>query len=235
MRPISSTSFFIASTSGLSSISASSSLKRVSMVRRSCETPASMAVRCSMRALDAALHLDEGLRRAPHLARAARPEVGDLAPLAEAFGGIGEPQNRPDLVAQEQHRHRDQHQRGAHHPSQKDVRVRDIGGTARREDPHHRVVELDADLEQCRAPDRIDPERPADLLSDLLRQRLIDQREERLRPRRRQLVDRQEIDHQPEFLLRDAAHLRVSAPAGRPCRPRSGWRCPAPLRRKAAA
>ena len=36
------------STSGLSPISASSSLKRVRMVRRSCETPASIAVRCSI-------------------------------------------------------------------------------------------------------------------------------------------------------------------------------------------
>jgi hypothetical protein len=48
MRPISSTSFFIASTSGPFPISASSSLKRVRMVRRSCDTPASIVVRCSM-------------------------------------------------------------------------------------------------------------------------------------------------------------------------------------------
>ena len=48
MRAISSMSFFIASTSGLSSISASSSLKRVSTVRKSCDTPASIVVRCSM-------------------------------------------------------------------------------------------------------------------------------------------------------------------------------------------
>ena len=45
---ISSTSLRIASTSGPSPISASSSLKRVRMVRRSCETPASIAVRCSI-------------------------------------------------------------------------------------------------------------------------------------------------------------------------------------------
>ena len=49
MRAISSMSFFIASVSGVFFlISASSSLKRVSTVRRSCETPASIAVRCSM-------------------------------------------------------------------------------------------------------------------------------------------------------------------------------------------
>ena len=141
-------------------------------------------------ALDATLHLDEGHRRAANLTRAARPEVGDFASLAETFGGIRQAQNRPDLVAQEQHRHRDQHQRGAHHPGQKDVGVGDVSGTTRRKYAHHRVVELDADLEQCRAPNRIDPVRPADLLSDLLRERLVDQREERLGPRRRQLGDR---------------------------------------------
>ena len=49
MRAISSTSFFIPSTSRLSPpISSSSSLKRVRIVRRSCETPAGVAVRCSM-------------------------------------------------------------------------------------------------------------------------------------------------------------------------------------------
>ncbi len=48
MRAISSTSFFIGSTSGLLSISASSSLKRVRIVRKSWLTPASIAVRCSI-------------------------------------------------------------------------------------------------------------------------------------------------------------------------------------------
>src|SRR6516162_8218045 len=40
-------------------------------------------------ALDAALHLDEGGRRAADLARPARPEVRHLAALAEALGGVG--------------------------------------------------------------------------------------------------------------------------------------------------
>jgi len=50
-------------------------------------------------ALDARLHLDEGLRRAPHLARAARAIVRHLAALAEAFGGVRQLQDRLDLVA----------------------------------------------------------------------------------------------------------------------------------------
>src|SRR5438067_802098 len=48
MPDISSTSLRMPSTSGLSPINSSSSLKRVRMVRRSCDTPASIAVRCSI-------------------------------------------------------------------------------------------------------------------------------------------------------------------------------------------
>ena len=114
-------------------------------------------------ALDAAFHLDEGLRGAAHLARAARLEGRRLAPLAEALGRVGERQDRPDLIAQEQDGDGEQHQRGAHHPQQEDVGVGGVGGVAPREHPHHRVIELDADLHQRRAPDRVDPERPRDL------------------------------------------------------------------------
>ncbi len=86
----------------MSPSNASSSLKRVRMVRRSCETPASIAVRCSIAALDARFHFKECHRRAPHLARAARPEIRHLAALAETLRGIGQAQDRADLVAQEQ-------------------------------------------------------------------------------------------------------------------------------------
>ena len=61
------------------------------------------------RAFDAPLHLDEGVAGLTHLARAARLEL-DVAALAEIFRGAAEPQDRADLVAQEQDRHRDQHQ-----------------------------------------------------------------------------------------------------------------------------
>ena len=77
-------------------------MKRVSTVRRSWRHAGQHRGALLDRALDARLHLDEGLRRAAHLARAARPEVRRLAALAEAFGGVGEPQDRLDLVAQEQ-------------------------------------------------------------------------------------------------------------------------------------
>ena len=160
-------------------------------------------------ALDPALHFEEREGGAANLARAARAEVRHLAAFAEAFGRIGQPQDRADLVAQEHHRDRDEHQRGADHPAEEDVGVRRVGGAARREHADHRLVELDANLDQRRASDGVDPERPADLLADFLRQRLVDQREERLRPGRRQVVHRQEVDHQAELLLRNTAELRA--------------------------
>ncbi len=119
-------------------------------------------------ALDAPLHLDEGVAGLAHLAGAARPEL-DLAALAEALGRLGEAQDRADLVAQEQDRDAEQHERGAAHPQQEDVRVRGVGLAAPGEHPHHGVVELDPDLDEVRAPDRVDPERPRDLARHLAR------------------------------------------------------------------
>ena len=64
-----------------------------------------------------------------------------------------------------------QHQRGADHPDQEDVRVGGVGAAARREDPQHVVVEVDADLDQIGIAERVDPEGPVDLPADLARQR----------------------------------------------------------------
>ena len=160
------------------------------------------------RALDARLHLQERLRGAAHFARAAGTEVRRLAALAETFGGVGQPQDRLDLVAQEQHRD-DQQDRGRpQHPEDEDLRIRGIGGAALGEDPHHGVVELDADFNQVGFADGIDPERPCDLAAELHRQRLVEQREERLWAGRRHVADGQKIDHQLQP-LRDAAQLRA--------------------------
>jgi hypothetical protein len=140
------------------------------------------------------------------------------APRGRKFGtslvlitlrGVREPQDRADLVAQEQDRDGDQHQRGADHPEQEDLRIRRIGRAARREHAHHRVGQLDADLHQRRTAHRVDPERPADLLAQLDRQRLVEQGEERFRPRRRHLAGRQEVDGQLEPVLGDAADHRL--------------------------
>ena len=110
-------------------------------------------------ALDAPLHLDEGVAGLAHLARAARPEL-DVAALAEALRRLGEAQDRPDLVAQEQDGDAEQHQRGADHPEEEDVRVRRVGLAAPRDHAHDAFVELDADLDEVRAADRVGPERP---------------------------------------------------------------------------
>ena len=180
------------------------------------------------RALHSPFHLHEGVRGAPHLARAARAEVRHLAPLAEALGRIRERQDRSDLVAQEQDRDAEQDHRGAHHPHQEDVGVGRVGGAAPGEHPHHRVVEQDADLDQRRAADRIDPERPLDLLADLLRQRLIEQREERLGSGRRQIGAGQEVDHAARAAPgRCVARSAGRHPADRCGRRRSARRYPA--------
>ena len=123
------------------------------------------------RALDAGLHLQESLRRAPHLARAAGPEVRRLAALAKTFGSIRQPQDRPDLVAQEQHRDDQEDRRRAQHPEDEDLGIGSVGGAALGIDTHHRVIELDADFHQVGAADGIDPERSADLAAKLHRER----------------------------------------------------------------
>jgi hypothetical protein len=66
--------------------------------------------------LDALAHIDEGLRRLAHLAGAPRFEVADRPALAEFFGGLGQHQNRRDLISEEQQRNEDEDQRGPHHP-----------------------------------------------------------------------------------------------------------------------
>ncbi len=160
-------------------------------------------------AFDAALHLQERGRGAAHLARAARAEILRLAALAEGFRRVGEPHDRPDLVAQEGDRDRQHDQRRRHHPDQEDPRIRIVDVGARREDAHDRAGKLDADFHDRGAADGVDPERQADLLADIVGQRLVELIEERLWPGRRQLAAGDEIDHEAEPVLRDAAELRM--------------------------
>ena len=127
------------------------------------------------RTLDARLHFQKRLRGAADFACPAGPEIRRLAPFAETFSGICQPQDRPDLVAQEQHRNDQQDRGGADHPEQEDLRIRGIGRAAFGENPHHGVVELDADFNQIGAADGIDPERPRNLPAELHRQRLVEQ------------------------------------------------------------
>ena len=74
--------------------------------------------------LDAVAHLQERLCGLAHLARAARAEIlRHRATLAESVGGFAQPQDGPDLVAEEQDGDGEQDHRGADHPEQEDVRV----------------------------------------------------------------------------------------------------------------
>ena len=153
-------------------------------------------------ALDAVAHLDEGLRRLPHLAGAARAEIGRRRPpLAQALGGLGQTQDRLDLVAQEQDGHGEQHERCSEHPQEEDLRVGGIGLAAAGEHMHHRVVELDANVDEVRRADGVDPERLADLPRDLVGQRAVEQVEEGPRAGLRQLVIGDDLDSEPEVVV----------------------------------
>jgi hypothetical protein len=72
------------------------------------------------------------------------------------------------------------------------VRVRGIGLAAPGEDPENRVLQLDADLDETRAADRVDPKGPADALADRLAELLVDDIEKGLRRRRRQGLERRD-------------------------------------------
>ncbi len=153
-------------------------------------------------ALDAVTHLDEGLRRLPHFAGAAWAEIGRRwPPLAQALGGLGQAQDRLDLVAQEQDGHGEQHERGPEHPQQENLRVGGIGLAAPRQHMHHRVVELDANVDEVRRAHGVDPERLADLPRDLVGQRSVEQIEEGPRARLRQLVIGGDFDSEPEVVI----------------------------------
>ena len=71
------------------------------------------------------------------------------------------------------------------------------------------LSQLDADLHVPRLADGIDPERPLHLAADLVRQRPIEQREERLGTWRRQIARRQHLHRQVEPVARHLDELSV--------------------------
>ena len=151
----------------------------------------------------------EGDRRLAHLARAARTEVVHRPALAEIVDGSGERQDRPDLVAQEGDRDRQEHEAGADHPGNEDHRIGGVGLAASGKDLEEAIVELDADLDEIGATDRVDPERTADAAGDLSGERAVEKREERLAAWRRQRAERQDGDVEAEILAGEADDLRV--------------------------
>ena len=153
--------------------------------------------------LDPVTHFQEGLSRLAHLAGAAGTEVfGHGAALAEFVGRIREPQDGADLVAQKQDRHGEQDHRSADHPQQEDVGVRRVSLRAGGDEAQDRVVMLDTDLDVARLADGVDPERPVDALADLVGQRSIEQAEERLRARFRQVPRWQNLQRQTQLVTR---------------------------------
>ena len=157
--------------SGLEPVSASCSLKRVRMVRRSWLTPVSMAVRCSIwRSMRSRIWMKAKPARRTSSAPRGRKSGGIGRPLPKLSAASASCQDRLDLVAQEGNGDRQQHQRGADHPDQEDMGVGGIGLIAAHEDAQHLVVQLDADFDHVGIADRVDPERPVDLSGDLGRE-----------------------------------------------------------------
>ena len=120
------------------------------------------------------------------------------AALAEIVDGVGEAEDRPDLVPEEDDGDGQEDEAGADHPGDEDQRVRRIGLAPPGEDAEDLVVELDADLDEVGAADRVDPERLADLLGDRPAEVAVEEVEERLRRRRRQRLWRQDRDVEAE-------------------------------------
>ena len=90
---------------------------RVSGVRRSCETAASMLGALADVAQDALAHQVERRAGLADLGRALELEVADVAALAEIVGGPGEAPDRPQLPGHEVDRHDQQQQRQPDHPA----------------------------------------------------------------------------------------------------------------------
>ena len=92
-------------------------------------------------------HQVEGMRGLADLERAARPEVADVAALAEAVGGPGELADRADLQAQEIDRDCAQHDRPADHPGQQEPGRRAGHPFPGHADQQHALCDLGVDVE----------------------------------------------------------------------------------------
>ena len=161
-------------------------------------------------ALDAPLHLEEGIGRLAHLARTLWPEF-EIAALAEVLGGDRKAQNRADLIAQKGDGDADQHQRRAEHPHQEDMRIRRIDGVAVGDDAQHRIIEQDLDFDEIGASDRVDPVGAVELAGEFARQGIVEQREKGLRQRGRQFLLRQDVDVELKAVGGDLAQFDAAA------------------------
>ena len=191
--------------SGVSPISSSSSLKRVRMVRRSWLTPDSMVVRCSIcRSMRSRMSMKAcAAWRTSRAPRGLKSATG--RPLPNCSAASARCQDRLDLVAQEEERDADQHQRCADHPDQEDVRVGGVGAAARREDPQHVVASSAMRISTMSELPTVSIQKGRLISSRISRRkRRIEQREEGPRPLRGKRVGRQHRDGQPERVGGDA-------------------------------
>lgn len=131
------------------------------------------------RALDALFHLDKGIARLPHFARAVRAEL-KITSFAKILRRARQSQDRPDLVAQKRNRYAEQHQRRDHHPDEENMRVGRIGGAAIGDNAQHASLRLHAHFHELRATDGVNPERATQLARQFARQGAVEQCEKRL-------------------------------------------------------
>ena len=163
------------------------------------------------RSLDAPLHLDEGIAGLTNFARAARLKF-EIAPLSEILGGGRQSQDRANLIAQKQDRHEQQHDRRAEHPEDEDVDVGVVGEASPGDETQHAEAEIDADLQQSGAADRVDPKRIVDLALEFVGQlpgQRVQNVKKRVRHPRRQRLRRHQFDIQAQTLGGDLAQPLV--------------------------
>ena len=123
---------------------ASASFSRVSGVRRSCDTPASISVRCARkRRMRSCMRLKAVAAWRTSAAPSGR-NLADVAAHAERLGGRGQAADRAHLVAHEQRRDAEQQQRRADHPGDEQVDRAGVKPLARRLDVQHAVRQLHA-------------------------------------------------------------------------------------------
>ena len=111
-------------------------------------------------ALDARLHVEEGLGGLAHLARAVRPEARDLGPLAESLGGGGETLDGAHLVADEQYGDGGQQEGCARQPHDEGAGLGGEGAVAGRQHPQHPLWQLHPDVDIGRVAGGVVPEGP---------------------------------------------------------------------------
>ena len=137
---------------------------RVSGVRRSCDTPASISVRCVIWRWMRSRMLMKARAAWRTSVAPSGLKFGTSRPLPRSVGGDGEAAQRAHLVAHEHRGDGQQHQRRAHHPQHEERGGRRREALPRHRDLHHAVRHLDRNEEIARIEIAVDLEGPVDAL-----------------------------------------------------------------------